>query len=73
VLVTSRQKLVLIIDDTPANIGVISRLLKDSFKTKVATNVLNVLLPKNAGRRDSRYRHGDPAKVQAERANEDGG
>ena len=34
----SDQKLVLIVDDTPTNIGVISGVLKDSFKTKVATN-----------------------------------
>ena len=34
----SEHKLVLIVDDTPTNIGVISGLLKDLFKTKVATN-----------------------------------
>jgi sigma-B regulation protein RsbU (phosphoserine phosphatase) len=32
------QKSILIVDDTPINIGVISGALKDSFKTKVATN-----------------------------------
>lgn len=32
------HNLVLIIDDTPTNIAVISGLLKDSFRTKVATN-----------------------------------
>jgi serine phosphatase RsbU (regulator of sigma subunit) len=32
------QKLILIVDDTPTNIGVISGALKDSYKTKVATN-----------------------------------
>jgi len=32
------QKLILIVDDTPVNIGVISGALKDSYKTKVATN-----------------------------------
>ena len=32
------QKLILIVDDTPLNIGVISGALKDSYKTKVATN-----------------------------------
>jgi class 3 adenylate cyclase len=32
------HNLVLIVDDTPTNIGVISGVLKDSFKTKVATN-----------------------------------
>ena len=31
-------KLVLIVDDTPTNIAVISGLLKNSFRTKVATN-----------------------------------
>jgi len=31
-------KSILIVDDTPINIGVISGALKDSFKTKVATN-----------------------------------
>ena len=34
----SAQKLILIVDDTPLNIGVISGALKDSYKTKVATN-----------------------------------
>src|SRR5438552_1954359 len=32
------QKLILIVDDTPLNIGVISGALKDFYKTKVATN-----------------------------------
>jgi serine phosphatase RsbU (regulator of sigma subunit) len=32
------QKLILIVDDTPLNIGVIAGALKDSYKTKVATN-----------------------------------
>ena len=35
---TPAQKSILIVDDTPINIGVISGALKDSFKTKVATN-----------------------------------
>ena len=34
----SAQRLILIVDDTPLNIGVISGALKDSYKTKVATN-----------------------------------
>jgi phosphoserine phosphatase RsbU/P len=37
-LAPSAQKLILIVDDTPINIGVISGALKDSYKTKVATN-----------------------------------
>src|ERR1700741_3667650 len=37
-LARSTQKLILIVDDTPLNIGVISGALKDSYKTKVATN-----------------------------------
>ena len=37
-LVPSVQKLILIVDDTPLNIGVISSALKDSYKTKIATN-----------------------------------
>ena len=37
-LVPSVQKLILIVDDTPFNIGVISGALKDSYKTKIATN-----------------------------------
>ena len=37
-LAPSAQKLILIVDDTPVNIGVISGALKDSYKTKVATN-----------------------------------
>ncbi|MGD0543817.1 MAG: SpoIIE family protein phosphatase [Candidatus Acidiferrales bacterium] len=36
--VTSAQKSILIVDDTPINLGVISGALKDSFNTKVATN-----------------------------------
>lgn len=35
---TSEQKTILIVDDMPINIGVISGALKDSFNTKVATN-----------------------------------
>jgi sigma-B regulation protein RsbU (phosphoserine phosphatase) len=35
---TLAQKLILIVDDTPINIGVISGALKDSFATKVATS-----------------------------------
>src|SRR6516164_4682435 len=32
------QKLILIVDDTPTNIGVISGALKDCYSTKIATN-----------------------------------
>jgi sigma-B regulation protein RsbU (phosphoserine phosphatase) len=35
---TPAQKSILIVDDTPINIGVISGALKDSYRTKVATN-----------------------------------
>lgn len=34
----TQQKLILIVDDTPLNIGAISGALKDSYKTKVATS-----------------------------------
>jgi adenylate cyclase len=34
----SEQKLVLIVDDTPTNVAVVSGVLKDSFRTKVATH-----------------------------------
>lgn len=34
----SDQKLVLIVDDTPTNVAVISGVLEDSFRIKVATN-----------------------------------
>jgi len=34
----SEHKTILIVDDTPINLGVISGALKDSFNTKVATN-----------------------------------
>ena len=34
----SEQKTILIVDDTPINLGVVSGALKDSFNTKVATN-----------------------------------
>lgn len=33
-----KDKTILIVDDTPANIGIISSALKDHFRTKVATN-----------------------------------
>jgi adenylate cyclase len=34
----SDRKTILIVDDTPTNIGIISSVLKDSFRTKIATN-----------------------------------
>lgn len=37
------QKLILIVDDTPTNIGVISGALKDSYKTKIATTGVKAL------------------------------
>jgi phosphoserine phosphatase RsbU/P len=37
-LAPDSQKLILVVDDTPLNIGVISGALKDTYKTKVATN-----------------------------------
>src|SRR6516164_8648911 len=37
-LTAAAQKLILIVDDTPTNIGVISGALKDSYRTKIATN-----------------------------------
>src|SRR5947209_4168447 len=36
--IMAAQKLILIVDDTPTNIGVISGALRDSYKTKIATN-----------------------------------
>src|SRR6476660_267759 len=33
----SDRKLILIVDDTPTNVSVVSGLLKDSYRTKVAT------------------------------------
>ncbi len=35
---SSNRKLVLVVDDTPTNVAVVSGVLKDSYKTKVATN-----------------------------------
>ena len=35
---TSDNKLVLIVDDTPTNVAVVSGVLKDPYRTKVATN-----------------------------------
>ena len=35
---TQDNKLVLIVDDTPTNVGVISGVLKGAYRTKVATN-----------------------------------
>jgi sigma-B regulation protein RsbU (phosphoserine phosphatase) len=37
-LAPTPQKLILVVDDTPLNISVISGALKDTYKTKVATN-----------------------------------
>ena len=37
-LAPAPQKVILVVDDTPLNISVISGALKDSYKTKVATN-----------------------------------
>src|SRR5262249_35650839 len=41
---TSNSELVLIVDDTPTNVGVISGALKDAYRTKVATNGEKALL-----------------------------
>ena len=35
---SSNRKLVLVVDDTPTNVAVVSGVLKDSYRTKVATN-----------------------------------
>ena len=35
---TPEQKLILVVDDTPLNISVITGALKDTYRTKVATN-----------------------------------
>jgi CheY-like chemotaxis protein len=35
---SGERKTILVVDDTPTNIGVISALLKDKYRTKVATN-----------------------------------
>src|SRR3974390_3737919 len=42
------QKLILVLDDTPTNIGVISGALKDSYRTKIATNGEKALQLANA-------------------------
>ena len=42
------QKTILIVDDTPTTIGIISAALKDQFKTKVATNGEKALALANA-------------------------
>ena len=42
------QKLILIVDDTPTNIGVIAGALKDSYRTKIATNGEKALALANA-------------------------
>ena len=34
----ANKKLVLVVDDTPTNVAVVSGLLKDSFRTRIATN-----------------------------------
>ena len=45
----SDRKTILIVDDTPTNIGIISSVLKDSFRTKVATNGEKALVLASAG------------------------
>jgi CheY-like chemotaxis protein len=45
---TPEKKLVLIVDDTPTNVAVVSGVLKDSFRTKVATNGEKALAIANA-------------------------
>jgi adenylate cyclase len=47
----SDRKTILIVDDTPTNIGIISSVLKDSFRTKVATNGEKALVLASAGDR----------------------
>jgi phosphoserine phosphatase RsbU/P len=42
------QQLILIVDDTPTNIGVISGALKDTYRTKIATNGEKALALANA-------------------------
>ena len=42
------KKLVLVVDDTPTNVAVISGVLKDSYRTKVATNGEKALAIANA-------------------------
>lgn len=37
-MLTSDRRLILIVDDTPTNVAVISGLLKGAYKTKIATN-----------------------------------
>jgi len=37
-MASNDKKLVLIVDDTPTNVAVVSGVLKDSYRTKVATN-----------------------------------
>jgi len=44
----AEQKLILVVDDTPTNIGVISGALKDSYRTKIATNGEKALALANA-------------------------
>ena len=44
----SDRKLVLIVDDTPTNVAVVSGVLKNSFRTKVATNGEKALAIANA-------------------------
>src|SRR6516165_5819122 len=42
------RKLVLIVDDTPTNIAVVSGVLKDSFRVKIATNAEKALAIANS-------------------------
>jgi adenylate cyclase len=42
------KKLVLVVDDTPTNVAIVSGVLKDSYRTKVATNGEKALAVANA-------------------------
>ncbi len=48
---TSGNKLVLIVDDTPTNVGVISGVLRGAYRTKVATNGEKALVLASAAER----------------------
>ena len=57
---TSNTKSVLIVDDTPTNVGVISGVLKDLYKTKVATNGEKALVLASASEKPD-LRTGSPS------------
>ena len=56
----TEKKIILLVDDTPANIQVVNAILKDVYKTRIASNGAKAIELANAGPQpdlDSARRH----------------